>query len=54
MRRVLISILARVKGNVNANGTIAALTEIKKFFTTDGETRVYVSGRCLNTVSNKD
>lgn len=47
MRRVLISILARVKGNVNANGTIAALTEIKKFFTTDGETRVYVSGRCV-------
>jgi len=47
MRRVLISILARVKGNVNANGTIAALTEIKKFFTTDGETRVFVSGRCV-------
>ena len=47
MKRVLISILARVKGNVNANGTIAALTEIKKFFTTDGETRVYVSGRCV-------
>jgi len=47
MRRVLISILARVKGNVNANGTIAALTEIKKFFTTDGETRAYVSGRCV-------
>jgi CRISPR-associated protein Cst2 len=46
MKRVLISILARVKGNVNANGTIAALTEIKKFFTTEGETRVYVSGRC--------
>ncbi len=33
MRRVLISILARVKGNVNANGTIAALTEIKKDLT---------------------
>jgi len=47
MKRVLISILARVKGNVNANGTVAALTEIKKFFTTDGETRVYVSGRCV-------
>jgi len=47
MKRVLISILARVKGNVNANGTIAALTEIKKFFTTEGETRVYVSGRCV-------
>ena len=47
MKRVLISILARVKGNVNANGTIAGLTEIKKFFTTDGETRVYVSGRCV-------
>jgi len=47
MKRVLISILARVKGNVNANGTIAALTEIKKFFTADGETRVYVSGRCV-------
>ena len=47
MRRVLISILVRVKGNVNANGTIAALTEIKKFFTTDGETKVYVSGRCV-------
>lgn len=47
MKRVLISILARVKGNVNANGTIATLTEIKKFFTTDGETRVYVSGRCV-------
>jgi len=47
MKRILISILARVKGNVNANGTIAALTEIKKFFTTDGETRVYVSGRCV-------
>jgi len=47
MRRILISILARVKGNVNANGTVAALTEIKKFFTTDGETRVYVSGRCV-------
>ncbi len=47
MRRVLISILARVKGNVNANGTVGALTEIKKFFTTDGETRVYVSGRCV-------
>jgi CRISPR-associated protein Cas7/Cst2/DevR subtype I-B len=47
MKRVLISILAKVKGNVNANGTIAALTEIKKFFTTEGETRVYVSGRCV-------
>ena len=47
MRRILTSILTRVKGNVNANGTIAALTEIKKFFTTDGETRVYVSGRCV-------
>jgi len=47
MKRVLISILARVKGNVNANGTVAALTEIKKFFTTEGETRVYVSGRCV-------
>jgi len=47
MKRVLVSILARVKGNVNANGTVAALTEIKKFFTTDGETRVYVSGRCV-------
>ncbi|MCD6568703.1 type I-B CRISPR-associated protein Cas7/Cst2/DevR [bacterium] len=47
MKRVLISILARVKGNVNANGTVGALTEIKKFFTTDGETRVYVSGRCV-------
>ncbi|RLG20785.1 type I-B CRISPR-associated protein Cas7/Cst2/DevR [Candidatus Micrarchaeota archaeon] len=47
MKRVLISILARIKGNVNANGTVAALTEIKKFFTTDGETRVYVSGRCV-------
>jgi len=47
MKRVLISILARVKGNVNANGTVAALTEIKKFFTTDGETRVFVSGRCV-------
>ena len=47
MKRVLISILARVKRNVNANGTVAALTEIKKFFTTDGETRVYVSGRCV-------
>ena len=47
MKRVLMSILARVKGNVNANGTVAALTEIKKFFTTDGETRVYVSGRCV-------
>jgi len=47
MKRVLISILARVKGNVNANGTVGALTEIKKFFTTDGETRVFVSGRCV-------
>lgn len=47
MKRVLISVLARVKGNVNANGTIAALTEIKKFFTSEGETRVYVSGRCV-------
>ncbi|RLI21881.1 type I-B CRISPR-associated protein Cas7/Cst2/DevR [Candidatus Bathyarchaeota archaeon] len=47
MKRVLISILARVKGNVNANGTIAALTEIKKFFTTEGETKVFVSGRCV-------
>ena len=47
MKRVLISIMARVKGNVNANGTVAAITEIKKFFTTDGETRVYVSGRCV-------
>jgi CRISPR-associated protein Cas7/Cst2/DevR subtype I-B len=47
MKRALLSILARVKGNVNANGTIAALTEIKKFFTTDGETRAYVSGRCV-------
>jgi CRISPR-associated autoregulator DevR family len=48
MRRVFISILARVKGNVNANApTGAALTEIKKFFTTEGETRVYVSGRCV-------
>jgi CRISPR-associated protein Cst2 len=47
MKRLLISILVRVKGNVNANGTIAALTEIKKFFTSDGETRVYVSGRCV-------
>ena len=47
MRRVLISILTRVKGNVNANGTIGALTEIKKFFTSDGETRVFVSGRCV-------
>jgi len=47
MKRALISILTRVKGNVNANGTIGALTEIKKFFTTDGEIRVYVSGRCI-------
>ena len=47
MKRVLMSILARVKGNVNANGTVAALTEIKKFFTTEGEVRVYVSGRCV-------
>lgn len=47
MKRVLISILARVKGNVNANGTIGSLIEIKKFFTTEGETRVYVSGRCV-------
>ena len=47
MKRVLISILARVKGNVNANGTVGALTEIKKFFTTDGETKVFVSGRCV-------
>ena len=43
MKRVLMSILARVKGNVNANETVAALTETKKFFTTDGETRVYLS-----------
>lgn len=47
MKKVLLSILARVKGNVNANGTVAALTEIKKFFTTEGETKVYVSGRCV-------
>lgn len=48
MMRALVSILARVKGNVNANGPAgAALTEIKKFFTTEGETRVYVSGRCV-------
>ena len=46
--RGLISILARVKGNVNANAPIgAALIGIKKFFTTEGETRVYVSGRCV-------
>ncbi|MEM1718710.1 MAG: type I-B CRISPR-associated protein Cas7/Cst2/DevR [Thermosphaera sp.] len=47
MKKILVSILVRVKGNVNANGSVAALTEIKKFFTTDGETRVYVSGRCV-------
>ncbi len=36
-----------IKGNVNANGSVASLIELKKFYTSDGETRVFVSGRCL-------
>lgn len=47
MKRAMLSILAEVKGNVNANGTVGALVEIKKFYTTDGEVRAFVSGRCV-------
>ncbi len=47
MRFCQISLLTQIKGNVNANGTIGPLTEIKKFVTTEQETIVFVSGRCV-------
>lgn len=47
MKFCQISLLTRIRGNVNANGTIGPLTEIKKFITTEQETIVFVSGRCV-------
>ena len=59
MRKAVIAILSRVRGNVNANEVEGERIKIKKFVTADGEIFPFVSARAIkrairNTLEDAD